>query len=114
MLVDWVKVALDFLAIAIALGALGVTIYNSWGSSARNIATKIDVHDLWEEVGRIRNEVATHGAALTHMPEAVAVTRLEGDIKALTAELRGLSGKLDGTEKWLERIDDFLRREKKT
>jgi hypothetical protein len=85
----------------LVLTALGIY---TWLSN-RQAASALELHQL-------RTRIVALEEHIRHLPDQSAVTDLLGDMKAMRAELTGVKDALAPLARSLDRINDYLLREK--
>jgi hypothetical protein len=65
-----------------------------------------------QELLELRTRIVALEEHLRHLPDPTAITDLLGDMKAIRAELSGVKDALSPLSRSLDRINDYLLREK--
>jgi len=65
-----------------------------------------------QEMMVLRTRIISLEEKIQHLPDQTAVTNLLGDMKAMRAELSGVKDALGPLSRALDRINDYLLREK--
>ena len=92
---ELLKVVADFAGLFISIVAICVVIFDRYGKSAREMATRQDVSEVWEAIDQSRVRIASveanHKSLPTHQDLATlraSVSELKGVVSQLNTSLK--------------------------
>lgn len=81
---------------------------------ATNEALNKEIQRLISTQQRVSHTLDDHERRIDQLPTAAAIERINGDIKTVSAQMEGINKGLNGLEKWMARMDEYMHKKDTT
>lgn len=97
---DWLKLALDGIAIVVAIIALVLVIADRWKRDQRDTPSKKDMESVWQQIDDVKRRVSDVEAKANNLPTHRDLDEIDQrmtEVKSGLSELNGMVKQLNNT-----------------